>query len=175
MAMTQRRDVSDVSCAPAPPGRRRDPTAAVASTLIAQASAGDAVAFAQLYDLTAARVYGLALRIVRNSAEAEEVAQESFIEVWRLSGRFDPQRGSAISWILMLTHSAAVNRVRSEQASLQREATYQGQAQPLALTGSDTTFDVAHASLEARRVHDALAELPAVQLEALELAYFGLL
>ena len=177
MAMTRHVDVSDVGSPICSPGRRRDTTSSAASSaaaaLITQASAGDAVAFATLYDLTAARVYGLALRIVRNPAQAEEVAQESFVEVWRLSGRFDPARGSAISWILMLTHSTAVNRVRSARASTDRESDYQRGVQRLASGGSDTTFDLANASLEARRVHEALAQLSTVHREALELAYLG--
>jgi len=143
------------------------------ATLLRHASAGDLAAFPALYDATSARVYGLAVRIVRCEAQAEEVAQEAFLEIWRTSRRFDATRGTAISWILMITHAAAVNRVRSAQARTNREERYRRQTSPNDRLQLDVTHDLVHASFEAARVHDALAQLPQVQREALELAYFG--
>lgn len=141
--------------------------------MFARAAAGSTAAFTEFYDATAARVYGLALRIVRDPAQADEVVQESYLEVWRTAQRFDARRGSAISWVLMITHAAAVNRVRSAQASSKREVTYQRQMNPVTHVWRDTTFDRVQDSFEARRVHTALTELPAVQRQALELAHFG--
>lgn len=155
------------------PSAACDRTANALATLLASTAAGDMAAFAVLHDATAARVYGLALRIVRNPAQAEEVAQESYLNVWRTSQRFDAHRGSAISWILMITHSAAVTRVRSAQADTHREAAYQRQTQRLGTTRQDVPHDVVHASFEARRVREGLAKLPTMQRECLELAYFG--
>lgn len=173
MAMTQHRSLPDVAPTPgAPTLAKRDRSSAALTSLLAKAGAGETTAFAELYDATSARVYGLALRIVRNSAQAEEVAQESYVEIWRTSSRFDPRRGSAISWILMITHSAAVDRVRSAQASTRREETYQRRVQPLTVR-PDATDDLVCATFEAKRVHDALAELSEVQREALVLTYFG--
>lgn len=151
----------------------RDRASVELTTLYGRAAAGDTTAFAQLYDATAARVYGLALRIVRNPAQAEEVTQESFIEIWRTSSRFDARRGSAISWILMITRAASIDRVRSAQASTRREETYHRQEQPQGLVRKDATHDLVCATLEASRVHDALLRLSVVQRAALELAYFG--
>src|ERR687898_464438 len=65
---------------------------------------GDEAAFAKLYDAAAARAYGLAVRVVRDPAQAEEVTQEAFLEIWRTSGRFDPDRGSALGWMLTIVH-----------------------------------------------------------------------
>lgn len=151
----------------------RDRTSAGLTNAFTRVAAGETAAFADLYDRTAARVYGLALRIVRDPAQAEEVAQESYLQIWRTVQRFDPSRGSAISWVLRITHSAAVNRVRSAQASTNREETYQREVQPVDHLWRDITFDRVHDSFEARRVHQALTELSAAQRQALELAYFG--
>jgi RNA polymerase sigma-70 factor (ECF subfamily) len=145
-------------------------TSDVLASLLKRAGRGDKDAFAELYDATSARVYGLAVRVVRDPAQAEEVAQESFLEIWRGSARFDASRGSAIAWILTIVHRKAVDRVRSAEAASRRDTTYQRQNQ---LVEHDTTADAAHASLEARRVRSALSSLTDVQRQAVELAYFG--
>ncbi len=75
------------------------------SELLRASARGDQAAFAQLYDATASRVHGLALRVVRDPAQAEEVTQEAYLEIWRTAARFDPSRGSALSWLLTLDSS----------------------------------------------------------------------
>jgi RNA polymerase sigma-70 factor (ECF subfamily) len=131
---------------------------------------GDETAFARLYDATSSRVVGLAVRVIRDPAQAEEVAQEAFLEIWRTSGRFDPAKGSPLGWLLTIVHRKAVDRVRSAEASTRRDTTYHQQNQPVE---HDSTAEAAQASLEARRVRQALTSLTPVQREALELAYFG--
>ena len=131
---------------------------------------GDQAAFARLYDATSSRVVGLAVRVVRDPAQAEEVAQEAFLEIWKTSGRFDPAKGSPLAWLLTIVHRKAVDRVRSAEASTRRDTTYHQRNQPVE---HDSTAETATASLEARRVRQALASLTPVQREALELAYFG--
>ncbi|WP_183096018.1 ECF RNA polymerase sigma factor SigK [Nocardioides stalactiti] len=143
---------------------------AVLADLLQRSARGDRAAFAELYDATAARVHGLAVRVVRDPAQAEEVAQEAFLEIWRTASRFDPARGSAVSWLLTITHRKAVDRVRSAEASTRRDTTYHHQNQTV---DHDVTADAAQASLEARRVRAALGGLTDVQREAIELAYFG--
>lgn len=138
--------------------------------LLRRSARGDEQAFARLYDATASRVHGLALRVVRDPAQAEEVTQESFLEIWRTASRFDPDRGSPLAWLLMITHRKAVDRVRSAQAATRRDTTYHEQNQPVE---HDETAEAAHASLEAHRVRGALAALTEVQREAVGLAYFG--
>jgi RNA polymerase sigma-70 factor (ECF subfamily) len=138
--------------------------------LLRSCGRGDETAFARLYDATASRVFGLAVRVVRDPAQAEEVAQEAFLEIWRTSGRFDPAKGSPLGWLLTIVHRKAVDRVRSAEASTRRDTTYHQQNQPV---DHDSTAEAAAASLEARRVRGALASLTPVQREALELAYFG--
>lgn len=138
--------------------------------LLRRSARGDREAFAQLYDATAARAHGLVLRVVRNPAQAEEVTQEVFLEVWRQASRFDPQRGSALAWLMTIAHRKAVDRVRSAEAADRRDTVYHQQNQDV---DHDATADAAHASLEARRVRTALQQLTDVQREAIELAYFG--
>src|ERR1700704_2359831 len=70
-----------------------------ADDLLRRVARGDEAAFGKLYDLVAPRVYGLALRVLRDPAYAEEVAQEVLVEVWRTAGRYDPARGSATAGI----------------------------------------------------------------------------
>ena len=155
------------SGAPSPEGA---PSPADLGDLLKRSARGDEQAFARLYDATARRAYGLAVRVVRDPAQAEEVTQEAYLEVWRTASRFDPDRGSAVSWLLTIAHRKAVDRVRSAEASTRRDATYHQQNQPI---DHDATAEAAQASLEARRVRGALATLTPVQREALELAYFG--
>jgi RNA polymerase sigma-70 factor, ECF subfamily len=138
--------------------------------LLRRSSRGDEAAFAELYDATTRRVFGLALRVVRDPAQAEEVTQEAFLEIWRTSARFDQDRGSALAWMLTIVHRKAVDRVRSAEASTRRDTTYH---QGATTVEHDTTAEAAEASLEAHRVRGALRTLTAVQREALELAYFG--
>ena len=156
-----------------PQGEPEVPGAATApdlAELLKLSGRGDEAAFARLYDATAARAYGLAVRVVRDPAQAEEVTQESYLECWRHAARFDSAKGSAISWLLTIVHRKAVDRVRSAEASTRRDTTYHQRNQPVE---HDSTAEAAAASLEARRVRQALASLTAVQREALELAYFG--
>ncbi|MEJ7832823.1 MAG: ECF RNA polymerase sigma factor SigK [Nocardioides sp.] len=151
--------------APVVPG-----SAAEMSQLLKRSGRGDQSAFSRLYDAMSARVFGLAVRVVRDPAQAEEVAQEAFLEIWRNAGRYDPARGTPLAWMLTIVHRKAVDRVRSAEASTRRDTTYQQQNQTIE---HDSTADAAQASMEGRRVRSALASLTSVQREALELAYFG--
>jgi RNA polymerase sigma-70 factor (ECF subfamily) len=151
------------------PGPDPGPAADLAD-LLRRAGRADEAAFARLYDATSSRVFGLALRVVRDPAQAEEVTQEAFLEIWRTAGRFDEAKGSPYAWILTITHRKAVDRVRSAEASTRRDTTYHQSNQP---TDHDTTAEAVQASLEARRVRGALKTLTDVQQEAIGLAYFG--
>ncbi len=85
-------------------------------TLLDRVARGDQDAFEQVYRHVAGPVYGLALRVVRDPAQAEEVAQEVLVDVWRTAARYDETRGSALAWVMTLAHRRAVDRVRSAQA-----------------------------------------------------------
>ena len=146
-----------------------DPSARLAS-LLQQSSWGDEAAFAQLYDAVAPRLYGLVLRVVRDPAQSEEVTQETFLEIWRTATRFDPDRGSALGWMMTIAHRKAVDRVRSAAAAGRRDQGYHDANQDV---DYDSTAEAAQASLEAERVRKALESLTPAQRGALELAFFG--
>jgi RNA polymerase sigma-70 factor (ECF subfamily) len=131
---------------------------------------GDERAFAQLYDALAPRVYGLARRVLRNPAQAEEVAQEALVEVWRTASRFDPARGSAIAWVLTITHRRAVDRVRSAQAGAEREERWVATAS--VQTAYDNVVEEVTANLEQQQVRRCLEGLTELQREAITLAYY---
>ena len=163
------RPVPDTDGAPATGAPSRGDAARLAG-LLGQAALGDQVAFAEFYDATSARAYGLALRVVRNPAHAEEVTQEAYLDAWRSSARYDVQRGSAAGWLLTIVHRKAVDRVRSVEASTARDETWNREAAPI---DHDQTAEAAHASLDATRVRNAVATLTDVQRQAVELTYFG--
>ena len=140
------------------------------AALLKACALGDEAAFARLYDQVSSRVYGLVLRVVRDPAQSEEVAQEALLDVWRTSARFDPERGSPVSWILTIAHRKAVDRVRSAQASTDREDTYGSRNQDRAF---DETAEAVERSLDAQRVRAALDTLTETQRGAVELAYLG--
>ncbi|WP_367652459.1 ECF RNA polymerase sigma factor SigK [Intrasporangium sp.] len=140
------------------------------ATLLRRSAAGDEGAFAQLYDAVAPRVFGLVRRVVRDRAQSEEVTQEAFLEVWRSASRFDASRGSALSWILMIAHRKAVDRVRSAEAARGREEHYGATSGEVE---HDSTAEQVSLRLDAQRVHRALANLTKAQRNALELAYLG--
>lgn len=90
---------------------------------------------------------------------------------WRQSGRYDPARGKVTSWFLTIVHRTAVDRVRSSEASSQREQGYA--AQRYASPETDPTADAAHSSFDAHRVREAMQSLTTAQREAVHLAYWG--
>ena len=138
--------------------------------LLHLAARGDEAAFAQFYDITSPKAYGLALRVVRNPSHAQEVTQEAYLDVWRQSARYDESKGSVLAWLMTIVHRKAVDRIRSVESSTQRDQTWEREARPVE---HDETAETAHASLEGHRVRGAVAELTTVQREAVELAYFG--
>lgn len=146
------------------------PTSPVLGRLLALVAAGDQDAFAQVYDLVAPRVFGLALRVVRDRTLAEEVTQDVFVQVWRQAGEVDPARGSPIGWLMTLTHRRAVDRVRSEQAQSDRLRRYELQQ---TTPEHDSTAEEALGRVEAERLQQALALIGEPHRTTVELAYFG--
>jgi RNA polymerase sigma-70 factor (ECF subfamily) len=144
--------------------------AATPDDLLRRVSRGDEAAFTALYSSFAPRLYGLILRVLRDPAQAEEVAQEALIEIWRSAGRYDPSRGSAAAWIFTIAHRRAVDRVRSEQAGTDR-------LHRVAAASVDTPYDEvverATARLDRIQVRRCLDNLTDLQREAITLAYYG--
>ena len=145
-------------------------TGAELAELLRRSALGDETAFAALYDATSRRLFGLVLRIVRDHAMSEEVTQEVYLDVWRHCTRFDPERGSAISWLMTIAHRTAVDRVRASEASRRRDNAHAATHQDVEF---DTTAESGQATLEAQRVRRALTTLTDAQRSAVELAYLG--
>ncbi|EID09016.1 sigma-70 family RNA polymerase sigma factor [Mycobacterium xenopi] len=138
--------------------------------LLRRVARRDADAFAQFYDRTRARVYGLVTRVLRDSGYGEETTQEVYLEVWRTAKDYDSTKGSALAWLLTMAHRRAVDRVRSEQAASQRESRYSAaNIDP----SSDVVADSAIAGDERRRVVECLDGLTDAQRQCIELAYYG--
>jgi RNA polymerase sigma-70 factor, ECF subfamily len=136
--------------------------------LLAQVARGNQTAFETLYDRLAGPVYGLILKIVRDPAQSEEVAQEVLLEVWRTAARFDSSRGSPTGWVMTIAHRRAVDRVRSEAAAANREL----RAAEVLVRGDEVAESV-EASLDADRLRHCLQGLSKAQREAITLAYYG--
>lgn len=153
-------------------GHSSDPplsAADVLSVALVASATGDQVAFATVYDATSRQAFGLAVRVVVDHAQAEEVVQEAMLEVWRKATTYDPSRGSAVTFVLTVVHRRAVDRVRSAQAASARDR------KSVVLTearGYDEVSEEAVARDEARRVRSALDEVSPAQRVALELAYY---
>ena len=121
---------------------------------------GDASALAELYDRHGGLAFGLALRILRERAEAEDVVQEAFVQVWRQAGRYDPARGSPEAWLCAIVRTRAIDRLR--RRSSRREQPEVMEAAPPATAGPEG----------AMAVRQALKALRPDQRHALELAYY---
>jgi RNA polymerase sigma-70 factor (ECF subfamily) len=138
--------------------------------LLAQVAEGNRVAFGQLYDQCSGRVFGLVRRLLKDSAQSEEVTQEIFLEVWQNAKRYDQGKGSAVTWILTMAHRRAVDRIRSSQSTRDRD-------QRIGLRDLETEYDsVAESveiSVEHERVGQALKRLTELQRQAVTLAYYG--
>ncbi|KAB2367171.1 ECF RNA polymerase sigma factor SigK [Actinomadura montaniterrae] len=150
-------------------GRREDLRGARLDALLRRVAGGDAGAFEELYDATAAAVHGLALRVLRDPAQAEEVAQEVLVEVWRTARRYDPARGGAMGWIMTMAHRRAVDRVRSEHAAAARDDRAARLEPPAA---HDGVADLVMDRLDRQRLLDCMDHLTGPQRESITLAYY---
>ena len=139
--------------------------------LVALVARGEENALAELYDRVGRIAYGLALRVLRDERLAEDAVQEGFLTAWRTAAAFRAERAKASTWILTLVHRRAVDLVRREERR---------RAEPLpdevtAEVGLvvEATDEAAWLRFERERVQAALRQLPDVQREAIELAYYG--
>lgn len=132
---------------------------------------GDQNAFAELYDRVGSQVYGLVRRVLRDPSQSEEITQEVLLEVWRSASRFDRSRGTANGWIMTMAHRRAVDRVRSEQSSRDRD--HRVGTRDAGEAPFDSVSEDVEIRLEQQQVRLALEDLTDLQREAIELAYYG--
>lgn len=136
--------------------------------LLQAIAGGDEAALARLYDQYRVILFGLLVRILNSREEAEDVLQEVFLQVWRRAGDYDEQRGKPFTWLVTLTRSRAIDRLRA-LGSRQRLASSAAQEQPE--EASDALKET-YRSEQKEIVRRALAELPEEQRRTLLLAYF---
>jgi RNA polymerase sigma-70 factor (ECF subfamily) len=159
--------VLDPPGADAPAATRTGPAE---EDLLVQVAAGGQPAFAALYDRAASRVFGLVRRLLIDAAQAEEVCQEAWVQIWQQAPRFDPTAGSAMTWIMTIAHRRAVDRVRSARASTLREraAAFEATRQ----RPFDDVTDSVLAADERRALRHCLTGLTDVQRTAITMAYY---
>ena len=148
-------------------------TSKIDPSLLARVAKGDHQAFSQLYDHSSMLLFTLAVRILGNHEAAADLLQDVYLEVWRKVSRYDVGRGTPIAWLVTLTKSRAIDRLRArgaqgDQATSSPEAGTAVQA----TDGSPNPFET-KADQELRAaVVTAVAGLPQAQQEAIELAYY---
>ncbi|HET9065113.1 MAG TPA: sigma-70 family RNA polymerase sigma factor [Gemmatimonadales bacterium] len=144
-------------------------------SLVAAMARGDEQALGALYDRYAAGLNGLALRMVREPADAEEVVADAFAQAWREAHRFDGRRGPVSAWMVTMTRSRALDliRARGRRARLKDEVAVAMPVNPVAMgTPPAVPSRAAEEHERADHVQTALRELPSEQLEVVHLAYF---
>jgi RNA polymerase sigma-70 factor, ECF subfamily len=132
------------------------------SAYVERIADGDQQALAALYDASNQLVYGLALRILNNPADAEEVTLDTYSQIWRTACRFDAERGSVTAWLMTMARSRAIDKRRSGAGRYEW---------PLA-KADDVVGAPAHMENGNGTVRAALAALAPEQREAIELAYW---
>jgi len=141
----------------------------VSVRLLGDIARGDRDAFARFYDLHAALVHTFALRVLREPAEAEEVVQDVFVQVWRQAETYSRDRGTPEAWLITMARSRGIDKLRSRRRRNQMVRPAENPdrlPEPIAL-------ESASGPAEARAtLGGALTELPAAQRSVLELAYF---
>ncbi|QKD81760.1 sigma-70 family RNA polymerase sigma factor [Thermoleptolyngbya sichuanensis A183] len=148
------------------------PSTSEEAHLLARIAQQDQSALSLLYDRYARVLYSLAFRILGSVEEAEEIVLDVFSQVWKLAGRYDPQRGRVDAWLFMLTRSRSLDRLRSLQrvSKAVESSTEAAKTVPQAQI-SDPTEDVL-INERRDRLLAAMQRLPVEQREVLELAYY---
>jgi RNA polymerase sigma-70 factor (ECF subfamily) len=137
--------------------------------LVGRVAVGDAHAFELLYDELSSAVFGLARRVVRDPARAEDVTQEVFLEVWRKAARFDRALGRARTWVMTIAHRRAVDAVRRSESQRRQEE----HQVTVSEVGRDEPVDTVLEAEERGAVRQCLDTLTELQLESVRLAYFN--
>ncbi len=141
------------------------------TTLLERTSQGDESAFADLYDRSSALVNGLVFRMLRDTAAAEDVTLDVYMQVWRQATRYDAARGSVRAWLLLLARSRALDSLRASAS----EPRHRDPLETASMVPSTDPTPEEHSAISHRRliVQRACAGLAAEQRQAIELAYFG--
>jgi len=141
--------------------------------LFGQIAGKDAGALAELYDRYSARLYGLALKILKDRTLTEDVIQDLFMYVWQQAGRFDDQRGHPVVWLMVLCRNRCIDKLRSHLKKAQRQSEIDEKTLMTAATDeSENPLHNVHLKEVSQNVKGALAALPEEQRDPIEMAYF---
>jgi RNA polymerase sigma-70 factor, ECF subfamily len=139
--------------------------------IVRRMASGDQMALGDLYDRHARLLFSLALRIVRERADAEDVLQETFAQVWRQAGRFEAARGTVVGWLVTVARSRSLDRLRQRRNQREGAAGFDRVADSVADPSRALDLQLVSAE-QADRVRRALAALPDELRIPLELAYY---
>ncbi len=141
--------------------------------LVAAMAKGDKQAMAALYDQLSGPLYSLAIRMLGDATEAQDLTQDIFIQLWRTAASYDAGRGSVFSWAVTLTRNRAIDRIRMRQRRAEILSTAAPELQPAAPSGDTDSAGTLWLREKSAAVRAALAELAPDQQQAIELAFFG--
>ena len=148
-------------------------TSTIDPSLLARVAKGDQQAYSQLYDHSSTLLFTLAVRILGNPEEAAELLQDVYLEVWRKVSRYDVGRGTPIAWLVTLTKSRAIDRLRARTTRGYRATSSLEGGQAAQITDPGPSPFETQADQELRiAVGAAMAGLPQAQQQAIELAYY---
>jgi RNA polymerase sigma-70 factor (ECF subfamily) len=139
--------------------------------LVAAVAAGDVAALDLLYRRYRPLAFGVACKLLRDRAAAEDVVHDAFLSVWRAASSFQPGRGSPRAWLLRIVRNAAIDSLRTRELA-RRPGTTFAHLQAHAPVDEDMCWTITTAA-EARRLGTALTALPPEQRSAIELAFFA--
>jgi RNA polymerase sigma-70 factor (ECF subfamily) len=138
--------------------------------IVAAIAAGDSEALSELYDRYSGMLLGLATKVLRDSAEAEEVLQEAMLQAWRQASRYDPARSSVSTWLVLITRSRAIDRLRSRKV-VQKTVTA-AQHEKVSMHTSPEGVGNVFMLERRKRLAVELAKLPQEQRQVLEMAFY---
>ena len=154
-----------------PPGEPHDATeGSIEKRLLAEIAEGCQQALAALYRRRGTYIYSLLVQMLVNEAEAQEVMQDTFVQIWKRAPKYDPQRSPPLAWIVMVARGVALDRLRARQRRTAKHEMYRREIASLEIQDIDGLRQAERGELETACT-TALQQLPAPQRRALQLAF----
>lgn len=141
--------------------------------LLKQIGQGDKASLAELYDRYSTVLYSVALRILNNQAEAEDLIQEVFVQIWDKASLYDSSRGKPLTWVMSMTRNKSIDRLRALQRRHRLHDEAEQESRIFETTQHPDGPDKVYASENSRAVRNAVMQLSPDQRQAIEMAYFS--
>lgn len=140
--------------------------------LLRRIAGGDRPAFSDFYDQYSGLLFSIAVKVLNDSKEAEDVLQEVFVQIWNKADAYDPRLGKPVSWAVTLARNKAIDRIRSFQrrSRLLDQAAIEADASPVESPSANESL---HGRENAEMIRSVVAALPPDQRRAIELAFFS--